>query len=82
VNIVADKLQPGSLGYVGYDDEGVKTKKWDLIRDGKLVGYQAIRDQAHIEGKTASTAAAMRTAGPTSSSSAWPTSRWKPARTR
>jgi TldD protein len=54
VNIVADKLQPGSLGFVGYDDEGVKTKKWDLIRDGKLVGYQAIRDQAHIEGKPAS----------------------------
>jgi len=54
VNIVADKLQPGSLGYVGYDDEGVKTRKWDLIRDGKLVGYQAIRDQAHIEGKTES----------------------------
>jgi TldD protein len=54
VNIVADKLQPGSLGFVGYDDEGVQTKKWDLIRDGKLVGYQAIRDQAHIEGKAAS----------------------------
>lgn len=51
VNIVADKTQPGSLGAVAYDDEGVKTKKWDLIRDGKLVGYQAIRDQAHIEGK-------------------------------
>ncbi|MCU6452459.1 TldD/PmbA family protein [Sphingomonas sp. A2-49] len=54
VNIVADKVQPGSLGAVGYDDEGVKTKKWDLIRDGKLVDYQAIRDQAHILGKTAS----------------------------
>ncbi|MFZ2994959.1 TldD/PmbA family protein [Sphingobium sp.] len=54
VNIVADKTQPGSLGAVSFDDEGVKTKKWDLIRNGKLVGYQAIRDQAHIEGKTAS----------------------------
>lgn len=54
VTIVADKLQPGSLGAVGYDDEGVKTKRWDLIRNGKLVDYQAIRDQAHIIGKTAS----------------------------
>lgn len=54
VTIVADKLQPGSLGAVGYDDEGVKTKRWDLIRDGKLVDYQAIRDQAHILGKTES----------------------------
>ncbi|MBC7506001.1 MAG: TldD/PmbA family protein [Sandarakinorhabdus sp.] len=54
VTIVADKTQVGSLGYVGYDDEGVKTKKWDLIKDGKLVDYQSIRDQAHILGKTAS----------------------------
>ncbi|MFT4247998.1 MAG: TldD/PmbA family protein [Pseudomonas sp.] len=54
VHIIADKTQPGSLGAVGYDDEGVKTKQWDLIRDGKLVDYQAIRDQAHILGKTAS----------------------------
>ncbi|KAF1712673.1 TldD protein [Pseudoxanthomonas kalamensis DSM 18571] len=54
VTIVADKTQPGSLGYVGYDDEGVKTKQWDLIKDGILVDYQTIRDQAHILGKTAS----------------------------
>ncbi|WP_298092205.1 TldD/PmbA family protein [uncultured Sphingomonas sp.] len=54
VSIVADKTQPGSLGAVGYDDEGVKTKKWDLIRDGKLVDLQAIRDQAAMLGKNAS----------------------------
>ena len=50
VNIVADKLQPGSLGAVGYDDEGVKCKDWDIIKDGVLVNFQAIRDQAHILG--------------------------------
>ena len=38
------------MGAVGYDDEGVKCKKWDLISDGVLVNYQAIRDQAHIIG--------------------------------
>ena len=54
VTIFADKVQPGSLGAVGYDDEGVKTKRWDLIKDGVLVDYQTIRDQAHILGKTAS----------------------------
>jgi len=54
VNIFADKTQPGSLGAVGYDDEGVKTRRWDLIANGKLVDYQTIRDQAHILGKTAS----------------------------
>lgn len=50
VNIVADKLQPGSLGAAGYDDEGVKCKQWDLIKNGILVNFQAIRDQAHILG--------------------------------
>ena len=50
VNIVADKTQPGSLGAVGYDDEGVATKEWDIIKEGTLVNYQAIRDQAHIVG--------------------------------
>jgi len=50
VNILADKTQVGSLGAVGYDDEGVKCGKWNLIKDGVLVNYQTIRDQAHIIG--------------------------------
>jgi len=48
VNLFADKTQPYSLGNVGYDDEGVKTKEWDLVKDGTLVNYQAIRDQVHM----------------------------------
>jgi TldD protein len=51
VNIIADKNEPRSLGAVGYDDEGVAAKRWDLIRDGILVNYQATRDQAHIIGE-------------------------------
>ncbi len=54
VTLFADKTQPGSLGAVGYDDEGVKCKRWDLVKDGILVDYQTIRDQAHIVGKTES----------------------------
>ena len=54
VNLVADKLQPGSLGAVGYDDEGVKTKEWDLVRNGILTNYQAIRDQVHMIGQNES----------------------------
>ncbi|MBN7136421.1 TldD protein [Lysobacter enzymogenes] len=50
VNFVADKTRPGSLGAVGFDDEGVKTREWDLVRDGVLVDYQATRDEAHILG--------------------------------
>jgi TldD protein len=51
VTLFADKTQVGSLGAVGWDDEGVKTKRWDLVKDGTLVNYQAIRDQAHIIGE-------------------------------
>jgi len=51
VNIVADKTEPGSLGAVAYDDEGVKCKRWDIIKNGVLVNYQATRDQAHIIGE-------------------------------
>ena len=50
VTLFADKTQPGSLGAVGYDDEGVPTKRWDLVKNGILVNYQVIRDQAHILG--------------------------------
>jgi len=50
VTIFADKTQATTLGAVGYDDEGIKTQRWDLIKDGILVNYQVIRDQAHILG--------------------------------
>ncbi|WP_105102687.1 TldD/PmbA family protein [Microbulbifer pacificus] len=48
VNLFADKIQEGSLGAVGYDDEGVPGKRWDLVKDGVLVNYQATRDQVHM----------------------------------
>ena len=54
VTLYADKTTLGTLGAVGYDDEGVKTKRWDLVKDGTLVNYQAIRDQAHIIGEAES----------------------------
>jgi TldD protein len=54
VDLFADKTQVGSLGAVGYDDEGVQTKRWDLVKDGILVNYQAIRDQVHMLGESES----------------------------
>lgn len=54
VNLFADKTQKHSLGCVGYDDEGVKARQWDLVKDGILVNYEAIRDQVHIIGQEAS----------------------------
>ena len=54
VNFFADKTTPGSLAAVGFDDEGVPSKRWDIIKDGVLVNYQATRDQAHIIGENES----------------------------
>ena len=51
VNFVADRTTAASLGCVGYDDEGVPAKRWDIIKDGILVNYQATRDQAHVIGE-------------------------------
>ncbi len=50
MNIVADRNQKGSLGAVGYDDEGVAPKQFDIVKDGVLTNFQTIRDQAHVIG--------------------------------
>ncbi len=54
VNFVADKTRPYGLATIGYDDDGVQCGNWDIIKDGILVNYQTIRDQAHIIGLKAS----------------------------
>src|SRR4029079_19797410 len=36
-NVTADKTIPGGLGTIGYDDDGVKTTKFPIVRDGILV---------------------------------------------
>jgi TldD protein len=46
MNIVADKTDDG-IGSCGFDDDGVKTMKWDIIREGTLVGLQTNRETAH-----------------------------------
>lgn len=46
VNIVSDATTEGGLGTYGYDDEGVKAKKVDLVKDGMFVGYQSSREDA------------------------------------
>ena len=54
VNILADKTQPGGMATCGYDDDGVKTTEFPLIKDGVFVDYQTTRDQAHLIGQKAS----------------------------
>ncbi len=56
VNIVADRTQPGGLATVGWDDDGVKTGRWDIVREGKFVGWQTTRDQAGWIGEKTSRA--------------------------
>ena len=50
VNFNGDRTTPKGLATVAYDDDGVKTTKFPLITKGVLVGYQTIRDQAHLIG--------------------------------
>ena len=54
VNIVGDKTQDQALATCGYDDDGVKTSRWHIIREGVFVDYQTTREQAHLIGQKAS----------------------------
>ena len=54
VNFNGDRTRPESLSTCGYDDDGVKTREFPIIKAGIFVGYQTIRDQAHLIGQTES----------------------------
>ena len=54
VTLYADKTVPGGLASCGWDDEGVATQRWDLVKDGVLVGLQTTRDQAGWIGEKSS----------------------------
>jgi TldD protein len=43
MNVTGDRTVPHGLATVGYDDDGVATGAFDLVRDGVLVGYQTDR---------------------------------------
>jgi TldD protein len=50
-NVTADRTKPGGIGTAGYDDDGVKTQEWPIVRDGILVGLQTNREMAHLVGE-------------------------------
>jgi TldD protein len=50
-----DRIRKESLSTCGYDDDGVKTRQFPIIKEGIFVGYQTIRDQAHLIGQKEST---------------------------
>jgi TldD protein len=43
MHVTGDRTAPYGLATIGYDDDGVATTQWDLVRDGVLVGYQLDR---------------------------------------
>lgn len=50
VTLTADSTLPGGLGTYGYDDEGIKAKRIELVKNGLFVGYQSSRETASILG--------------------------------
>jgi TldD protein len=46
MHVTGDRTVPHGLSTVGYDDEGVRTGAWDIVKDGVLVGYQLDRSMA------------------------------------
>lgn len=54
VNLVGDRTQPGGLATTGYDDEGVPSERWHLVRDGLFVDWQTTRELAPLVGQAKS----------------------------
>ncbi|WP_460999422.1 TldD/PmbA family protein [Streptomonospora sediminis] len=50
MNVTGDRTVEHGLATIGYDDEGVATSSFDLIRDGVLTGYQRDRRISHLQG--------------------------------
>jgi TldD protein len=47
MNIQGDRMQDGSLGAVGWDDEGVQPETFLIIKNGVVNDYQTTREQAN-----------------------------------
>jgi TldD protein len=43
MQVTGDRTVEHGLASIGYDDEGVRTQAWDIVRDGRFVGYQLDR---------------------------------------
>jgi TldD protein len=49
MNVTGDRTAAHGLATIGYDDEGVSSQQWDIVRGGVLVGYQLDRAMAHLK---------------------------------
>jgi TldD protein len=50
MHVTGDRTVENGLATVGFDDEGVQTQQWDLVKDGILTGYQLDRRIAQLKG--------------------------------
>ena len=50
MHVTGDRTVEHGLATIGYDDEGVQTQSWDIVKDGVLEGYQLDRSMAHEYG--------------------------------
>ena len=53
-NVTADRTIPGGMATIGFDDDGVKTMRFPIVREGILVGLQTNRETAPLIGDKAS----------------------------
>src|SRR6186713_2187689 len=53
-NVTADRTMPGGMATIGFDDDGVKTTQFPIVREGILVGLQTNRETAPLIGDKAS----------------------------
>lgn len=54
VSFMGEKTHAGALATCGFDDDGVKTTEWPIVKDGVFVDYQTTREQAHLIGRASS----------------------------
>jgi TldD protein len=52
ITIEIDNTLPRGFATVGYDDEGAKSVRSDIIRNGLLAGFEMSRDTARLIGRT------------------------------
>ena len=50
MHVTGDRTVEHGLSTIGFDDEGVQTQQWDLVKDGILTGYQLDRRIAQLKG--------------------------------
>ena len=58
VNLVADSTVPGGLDTRAFDDEGVASGRWHIVREGLLEAYHTSREWASAVGEDRSRGAA------------------------